>query len=269
MNRRRAAIASILWLAAAAACGGGDRTPSSPTSPTPALPPSSACGALGGNLIGVMPILNGADCPTTSSAVVLLNMRAADGFAAGACSGTIIAPRSVLTAAHCLDGEVATVTVWLGSGDLIPVSSFIPHPQYTGSAASPDVGIVRVDQDLGRAPMPLLLSRDARVGEEAIIAGWGRDQNNVTAMHRAGVTTISAVGPLTLQTQFSATSSSICSGDSGGPILLSQGGAWAIAGVSSATSENVCNTGTNFYISVRNSAVMSFILQHVPDAARR
>jgi hypothetical protein len=146
----------------------------------------------------------------------------------------------------------------------------MPHPAYRGTGVSTeDVGIVVMDQDLGRTPIPLLLGRDARVGEAAVIAGWGRDLLNVPATLRAGVTTITAVSATRLETIFASNVSSVCSGDSGGPILLSENGTWTIGGVISATSDTACNTGTNFYISIRNPTISSFIVSQVPDAARR
>ena len=158
--------------------------------------------------------------------------------------------------------------VFLGSGLETAAESFTMHPAYRGAGPA-DVGVVMMREPIGRRPMPLLLSRDPRVGETAVIAGWGRNQNDVPATLRAGVTMITAAGSTLLETQFGPSVSSICSGDSGGPILFNEGGTWAIGGVSSATSANICNTGTNFYVALRNDSVSSFVLGLVPDAVRR
>lgn len=263
--------AAMICLALAIACGrssgGSTGTPTAPT-PTAGLPAGGPCGTLGWT--ASLNILNGAECVTSTSAVVLLNMRDRDGFAAGACSGTVISERAILTAAHCLSSEVRLIRIFLGSGPEIIAESFTAHPAYRGGGDSTaDVGVVVMAQSIGRTPAPLLLGRDARVGEPAIIAGWGRNQNDVPATLRAGLTAITAAGRTLLETQFGPSVSSICSGDSGGPILLFEGGAWAVGGVTSATSENVCNTGTNYYVTLRNASVSSFVLGLVPDAAQR
>ena len=132
------------------------------------------------------------------------------------------------------------------------------------------MGVVILPVGISRTPKPLLLSRDARVNETAAISGWGRDgPNGVTSTLRAGVTTIVSVTPLTLQTTSTSATSAVCQGDSGGPILVQEGDGWAVAGVISANSTLACSFGDNFYASVRGSEVISFILDRVPDAARR
>lgn len=267
--RAAGTLAVSIALAVLAACGGSPALPTAPTPSQSVLPPGGACGTLGATA-GTLAILNGSECPTATASVVLLNMRNSNGGGLGACSGTIIAPRAILTAAHCLAENPPLVRVWLGSGDELPIQSYTLHPSYRGTGASSvDVAVVIVGQDLGRAAVPLLVNRDARVGESAVIAGWGRDQNSAPATLRAGLTTITAVSSTRIETQYGINVASVCSGDSGGPILLVEGGAWSVGGVISATSENVCNTGTNFYVNLRNPTISSFVLDAVPDAARR
>jgi trypsin len=266
MNLLRATAIAAVVAVALTACGGGGSGGSStptPTSPSPTLPPGGACGAIG------TAIVNGSDCTNVATAaVVLVNMRD-DGGPLGSCSGTVIAPRAVLTAAHCLVGGVTKVQIFLGIGAQISATSFAAYPGYSESDPNAlDAGVILFGSDIGRTPIPVLLSRDARVGETAIIAGWGRNQDIVGTTLRAGVTSISAVGPTLLQTQFSATSAAVCSGDSGGPLLLAEGGAWGVAAINSAVTNAVCNSGTDFYANIRNQAISAFILNLVPDARR-
>ena len=126
-NARLLPVALAAALLLAAACGGGggrgsSTTPSAPTSPT--IPVSGACAALGQTVSASTAIVNGADCSAANSPVVLLNLKDSGGQQVGSCSGTVIAPRAILTAAHCLPATAASVKVFLGAGAELMAQSF-------------------------------------------------------------------------------------------------------------------------------------------------
>jgi hypothetical protein len=273
MTIRSTLLPAALAAAFTCACGGSDgpATPSSPSNPNNPSPSANACGAIGtSSTSSTTAIVNGAQCATDNSSVIFLSLRDANNQGLASCSGTIIGPRAVLTAAHCVDDEgIGIVQVFLGSGQPINAESRRLHPNYRTNESSFDVAVVLLRDDIGRPAIPVLTSRDPRAGESVVLAGWGRDLFNVGSTLRAGTTTISAVRNAVIETQFSSSTSAVCSGDSGGALLVNEGGTWTIAGVTSATSSQGCLTGTNFFANLRNPSTSSFISDAVPNLSTR
>jgi hypothetical protein len=120
----------------------------------------------------------------------------------GACSGAYFAPRTVLTAAHCLQRivtnqlfvyygdnfpvDVAQLTTIPGTNSLRPpapgqpsfwsqAESWEQHPQWDPNLKSPDLAAVYLDRKLPFDPLPLARFRldGSWIGREVTISGWG------------------------------------------------------------------------------------------------
>jgi len=104
----------------------------------------------------------------------------------------------------------------------------VPSGYRSGSSAL-DVRVVLMGQDLTASPVPVLLSRDARVGERAVIAGRRQNYASVSGVLLAG--TASTV--IQASSTMGSNASGVCFGDSGGPTLVTEGSTWVQADVTS------------------------------------
>jgi V8-like Glu-specific endopeptidase len=152
------------------------------------------------------------------------------------CSGTVIAPETILSAAHCLTlgGGGAYDVHPEGSADLwsggVRVVRKYRHPEYDSGTFAHDVAIFRLAAPLsGVTPLPLHRDsfRDADLGHEVRHIGfiktresWARSEvrSRIRSMAEFHVES----GEKGAQT---------CAGYSGGPLLIEQGSAEHVAGI--------------------------------------
>lgn len=282
-SRFLAAAGFSAVLLVSADCGGSGSSsspaptpvpPSAPTPTPPTAPVGNACSVVSG-FSGVPPgIVNGVACTDQQadrSSVVWLHLQGGDGLTVGYCSGTVIDARAVLTAAHCLESPTKQVAAYMGSGrQPIATREFYASPDYTGTGPSSlDVGVVIFPTSLERTPIPLFTSRALTGGESAVVAGWGSDGvSSSSGTLRAGNLSVTRVTLTQIEAAFSDSASGVCYGDSGGPLLASSSGVWAVAGVTSKGTSG-CLSGGNSWANVYNSSIRSFILKYAPGAGQR
>jgi len=164
----------------------------------------------------------------------------------GDCLGTLIHPTYVLTVAHCaVDVQVgASLTI---GGDTRTVSSVILHPRWQDGGDTFDIAMLRLDAaTLQVEPYQLYRGGD-EVGQQVEILGAGKHGTGIEGekgasddgLLRRATNTVDAVDDHFLRFTFDGPTTETvtdlegvgAAGDSGGPVLLRQGGITYLAGL--------------------------------------
>ena len=144
------------------------------------------------------------------------------------CTGSLIAPNSVLTAAHCVDEEM--MYSFAINGMIIPISTITAHPEFAYTAEIPfvenDFAVAILSHASGVDPMPIATFSPTE-GRTLMLVGFGNtsEESGDRGVKRHVRGKIAEVGDTYIH--FPAHDSyegleegSICNGDSGGPSLV-------------------------------------------------
>jgi secreted trypsin-like serine protease len=180
------------------------------------------------------------------------------------CTGTVVAKRVVVTAAHCLAGMSASrIRFAFGPNGFSPqasvgVSRAVVHPQYDANRIKNDIGVLILSSDAPVTPVGINTAMTTSwQGRSLVFVGYGVS-NGVTqsggGTKRVVSIPISEVG----STQFAYEDSrrNTCFGDSGGPAFTQDAsGNLLLAGVTSYGDQRCQQYG----VDTRVDAFRSFI----------
>ena len=194
------------------------------------------------------------------------------------CTGTILAPDIILTAAHCVENHpekmviVFSTTLKTAPQQVRPADRFVQNPAWgkelpTGRG---DLALVHFTGGLPEGYTPVTLADNKiglQLGTDVVMIGFG--VNNGLKNAGAGIlretqtTVMSESSPTEVVTD--GRKSSVCFGDSGGPAFSQENGQWVQWGVASSVTNQACNQASI------HTAVMSYgsWLKQASDQLRR
>src|SRR5262245_17125774 len=163
----------------------------------------------------------------------------------GSCSGTLVSPKTVLTAKHCIEGVTASsVSVFFGSdsngnGTWIDTTRLLGH-------SSGDVAMIAMKDPAPTSVTWIPINEhalgSANMGQDVRIVGFGVTGESATdsGLKRVGMTALYQLDSDIMY--IGNAGSKTCYGDSGGPAFMTFNGQEHVAGVTSFGTD-VCEQG--------------------------
>ncbi|TDF35799.1 trypsin-like serine protease [Alteromonadaceae bacterium M269] len=162
------------------------------------------------------------------------------------CASTLIAPKWLLTAAHCVAGREKSITKATHLGDKYPIEAIVVHPQFDlANDKVYDIALIQLKKPILKGSPAKLYTRKNEQGKPVVFIGSGYFGNGLEGItkrnhkQRGATNTIIGVSEQVIKFKFDVPSKASHlegisgPGDSGGPAFINIDSQLYVAGVSS------------------------------------